>query len=120
MGVASILAVLASTDIEHGPIEGLFTIDEETGMTGAENLQQGLLDGKILLNTDTEDEGELTIGCAGGIDTSVTLDGTPQPASGSCSLKLSLTGLRGGHSGCEIHLGRGNACLLYTSPSPRD
>ena len=112
MGVASILAVLASTDIEHGPIEGLFTIDEETGMTGAENLQQGLLDGKILLNTDTEDEGELTIGCAGGIDTSVTLDGTPQPASGSCSLKLSLTGLRGGHSGCEIHLGRGNANKL--------
>ena len=112
MGVASILAVLSSTDIEHGPIEGLFTIDEETGMTGAENLQQGLLDGKILLNTDTEDEGELTIGCAGGIDTSVQLNCDPQGSTLETALKISLTGLKGGHSGCEIHLGRGNANKL--------
>ena len=112
MGVASILAVLASKTIEHGPIEGLFTIDEETGMTGAENLQQGLLDGKILLNTDTEDEGELTIGCAGGVDTSVRLKSKSHTASQGTALKLSLTGLCGGHSGCEIHLGRGNANKL--------
>ncbi len=112
MGAASILAVLDAKNIEHGPIEGLFTIDEETGMTGADNLQQGILDGKILLNTDTEDEGELTIGCAGGIDTSVSINCSSQVASEGTALKLSLTGLCGGHSGCEIHLGRGNANKL--------
>ncbi|QEG20184.1 aminoacyl-histidine dipeptidase [Mariniblastus fucicola] len=109
MGVASILAVLASDSIEHGSVEALFTIDEETGMTGAFELQPGLLQGKILLNTDTEDEGELTIGCAGGIDTSVTVRCTSQTPSAGTWLKVSITGLRGGHSGCEIHLGRGNA-----------
>ena len=109
MGVASILAVLASEDVEHGPLEGLFTIDEETGMTGAFELQPGLLQAKILLNTDTEDEGELTIGCAGGIDSTVALDCKSQSPTASCWLKISVTGLRGGHSGCEIHLGRGNA-----------
>lgn len=109
MGVASILAVLASDEVEHGPLEGLFTIDEETGMTGAFKLQPGLLQAKILLNTDTEDEGELTIGCAGGIDTTVALDCQVQPPSVGSWLKVSVTGLRGGHSGCEIHLGRGNA-----------
>ena len=109
MGVASILAVLSSTDLEHGPIEGLFTIDEETGMTGAFELQPGLLQGKILLNTDTEDEGELTIGCAGGIDSTVVVDCKSQAPSAGTWLKVSATGLRGGHSGCEIHLGRGNA-----------
>lgn len=109
MGAASVLAVLSATDIEHGPIEGLFTIDEETGMTGAFKLQEGLLQGKILLNTDTEDEGELTIGCAGGVDTSVVIKPeTQNPAAGDF-VKLSVTGLKGGHSGCEIHLGRGNA-----------
>lgn len=109
MGVASVLAVLSSKDIEHGPIEGLFTIDEETGMTGAFELQPGLLQGKILLNTDTEDEGELTIGCAGGIDSTVVVDCKSQPPSDGTPLEISVTGLRGGHSGCEIHLGRGNA-----------
>jgi len=109
MGVASILAVLASKDIEHGPIEGLFTIDEETGMTGAFELQPGLLQGKILLNTDTEDEGELTIGCAGGIDSTVVIECQSSAPSDGTWLKVSVTGLRGGHSGCEIHLGRGNA-----------
>lgn len=112
MGAASILAVLASTDVEHGPLEGLFTIDEETGMTGAFKLQPGLLQGKILLNTDTEDEGELTIGCAGGLDSSIEMDCKSQaPSSPSPETwkKLSITGLCGGHSGCEIHLGRGNA-----------
>ena len=127
MGAASMMAVLSSTDIQHGPIECLFTIDEETGMTGAQNIDQGLLSGKILLNTDTEDEGELCIGCAGGIDSTVTMDYTPAPASAIDfeheTLKLSVTGLMGGHSGCEIHLGRGNANkimneLLQTTAIP--
>ena len=127
MGAASMMAVLSSTDIQHGPIECLFTIDEETGMTGAQNIDQGLLSGKILLNTDTEDEGELCIGCAGGIDSTVTMDYTPAPASAiefeHETLKLSVTGLMGGHSGCEIHLGRGNANkimneLLQTTAIP--
>ncbi len=109
MGAASILAVLASSQLKHGPLEALFTIDEETGMTGAFKLQPGLLQGKILLNTDTEDEGELTIGCAGGVDSSVSIDSQNKTPSTGTWLKLSVTGLSGGHSGCEIHLGRGNA-----------
>lgn len=109
MGVASIMALLAADDIEHGPIEGLFTIDEETGMTGAFKLQPGILTGKILLNTDTEDEGELCIGCAGGVDTNVEMQYTPTPVESGEAFKISVKGLRGGHSGCEIHLGRGNA-----------
>jgi dipeptidase D len=109
MGAASILAVLSAKDIEHGPLEGLFTIDEETGMTGAFELQSGLLQAKILLNTDTEDEGELTIGCAGGVDSSVSIECKSQAPGSGTWLKLSVTGLCGGHSGCEIHLGRGNA-----------
>ena len=109
MGVASIMALLASSDVEHGPIEGLFTIDEETGMTGAFELQPGILTGSILLNTDTEDEGELCIGCAGGVDTNISLAYTPTQVDSGLALKISVTGLRGGHSGCEIHLGRGNA-----------
>lgn len=109
MGAASILAVLASTDIKHGPLEGLFTIDEETGMTGAFELKPGILQAQILLNTDTEDEGELTIGCAGGVDSSVTIPYSQQSPTTGTWVKLSVTGLKGGHSGCEIHLGRGNA-----------
>ena len=109
MGVASIMAVLSSTDIEHGPVEALFTIDEETGMTGAFELAPGLLQGTILLNTDTEDEGELCIGCAGGVDTNIQLDYTEVPTGEGVAFKISVKGLRGGHSGCEIHLGRGNA-----------
>mgnify|MGYP003686550703 FL=1 len=113
IGVASIMAVLSSSDIAHPPIEALFTIDEETGMTGAMGLQGGLLDAKIMLNLDTEDDDELTIGCAGGID--VTAKGTysSQPAgSGTSSFKLTLNGLTGGHSGMDIHRGRGNANKL--------
>lgn len=108
IGSASIMAVLESNTIQHGPIEGLFTIDEETGMTGAINLQPGLLQGKILLNTDTEDEGELCIGCAGGIDTTASWKYEQENASGD-TYQISVTGLRGGHSGVDIHLGRGNA-----------
>jgi dipeptidase D len=110
MGVASIMAVLASDDIAHPNIEALFTIDEETGMTGAFELEQGILDGKILLNLDTEDDDEFSIGCAGGIDTNTFYEYTQtQPADGSKGYKISVTGLKGGHSGMDIHLGRGNA-----------
>ena len=108
IGAASIMAVLASDSISHGPFEGLFTIDEETGMTGAINLQSGLLNAKILLNTDTEDEGELCIGCAGGVDTTATWKYQQEKAAGD-TFQISVTGLRGGHSGVDIHLGRGNA-----------
>ncbi len=109
MGVASVMAVLSATDIEHGQVEALFTIDEETGMTGAFKLQPGILTGSILLNTDTEDEGELCIGCAGGIDTNIKANYEQVPAGEGTAFKISVKGLRGGHSGCEIHLGRGNA-----------
>lgn len=113
IGVATIMAILESTDIPHPPIEALFTIDEETGMTGALGLKGGYLDGKIMLNLDTEDDHELTIGCAGGID--VTAEGTYQTEQldqPHGAWKVSLTGLAGGHSGMEIHLGKGNANKL--------
>ncbi len=110
MGVAATMAVLEATDIVHGPVEALITMDEETGMTGAENLKAGVLDGDILLNLDSEDEGELYIGCAGGIDTigefTYKADNAPE---GMLAYKVSVKGLKGGHSGLDIHLGRGNA-----------
>ena len=109
MGVASIMAILASDSIPHGPFEALFTIDEETGMTGAFELKPGVLTGSILLNTDTEDEGELCIGCAGGCDTNIEMNYAKVESTGDAGLKISVTGLCGGHSGCDIHLGRGNA-----------
>jgi len=113
IGVASMMAVLAATDLKHGPLEALFTVDEETGMTGAFQLNPGWLQGAILLNTDTEDEGELCIGCAGGIDSTITGNYQPVPPTPDASAyQLSVTGLKGGHSGCEIHLGRGNANKL--------
>ena len=98
MGVASIMAVLSATDIEHGQVEALFTIDEETGMTGAFKLQPGVLTGSILLNTDTEDEGELCIGCAGGIDTNINANYEQVPTGDGTAFKVSVKGLRGGHS----------------------
>lgn len=110
MGVAASLAVLEATDIAHGPIEALFTIDEETGMTGAFNLKPGFLSGSILLNLDSEDEGELYIGCAGGLNTSATFTFNQEAVpSNSKAFKVNLIGLKGGHSGVDIHLGRGNA-----------
>lgn len=119
IGVAAAMTVLESKDLKHGPIEGLFTIDEETGMTGAFGLKPGLLDFDILLNLDSEDEGELYIGCSGGENTNMdfTYSEEPVPA-GSAALKLTVTGLKGGHSGLDINLGRGNAIkvlnrLLY-------
>ena len=113
IGVATIMAILEADDIAHPALEALFTIDEETGMTGALGLEGGLLNGKILLNLDTEDDDELTIGCAGGVD--VTASGTYQNIESDpdhCGYKLSLTGLKGGHSGMEIHLGLANANKL--------
>ncbi len=113
IGVAAIMALLASTDIAHPPLEALFTIDEETGMTGAMGLKGGLLEAGILLNLDTEDDEELTIGCAGGID--VTAAGTYKQAALNGpwqAFRLSLSGLTGGHSGMDIHRGRGNANKL--------
>lgn len=113
IGVAATLAVLEATNLKHGPLEGLFTIDEETGMTGAFNLKPGLLDGKILLNLDSEDEGELCIGCAGGMNTTGRIAcKTEAVPSGNKAWKLSLTGLKGGHSGVDINLGRGNSNKL--------
>ncbi|WP_162063359.1 aminoacyl-histidine dipeptidase [Vibrio taketomensis] len=113
MGMASCLAVLASTDIKHGPIEVLLTIDEEAGMTGAFGLEAGWLEGDILLNTDSEQEGEVYMGCAGGIDGELTVavEREAIPA-GYTTRQLILKGLKGGHSGCDIHTGRGNANKL--------
>ena len=112
IGVASIMAILESKDIPHPALEALFTIDEETGMTGALSLKGGLLDAKIMLNLDTEDDHELTIGCAGGVD--VTASGTYQAVEPkhSHAFKITVKGLTGGHSGMDIHKGRGNANKL--------
>lgn len=113
IGVAAIMALLASNDIPHPALEALFTIDEETGMTGAMALQGGILKGKYLLNLDTEDDRELTIGCAGGIDVTVTGNyPTVTPSAESLAFKIGISGLTGGHSGMDIHLGRGNANKL--------
>ena len=110
LGVASIMAILSSNDIPHPAIEALFTIDEETGMTGAMNLEGGLLKGEILLNLDTEDDDEIGIGCAGGVDITMTKAYTTEPVSkNSIAYNLSITGLNGGHSGVDIHKGLGNA-----------
>lgn len=113
IGVAAAMAILESTDIPHPPIEALFTVDEETGMTGAQGLKSGLLSGEILLNLDSEEDSELTIGCAGGID--ITANGTyiQEATQGDLTgYKISLKGLAGGHSGIQIHLGRANANKL--------
>ena len=108
IGVASIMSILASTDIPHPAIEALFTIDEETGMTGALGLQGGLLDASILLNLDTEDDHELTIGCAGGIDVSASGNyETEKCPAGVKAFRISMKGLTGGHSGMDIYKGRG-------------
>ena len=113
IGVATELAILADDSIEHGPVECLFTVDEETGLTGAFALQEGFMSGDILLNLDSEDEGELFIGCAGGIDSvaEFTYKEVDVPAGYFCC-KVQVKGLKGGHSGGDIHLGRGNANKL--------
>ena len=115
IGVATQLALLASKDVEHGPLECLFTVDEETGLTGAFALKPGFFTGKILINLDSEDEGEIFIGCAGGKDTVATMKFEPKKAPGKqIALKISVSGLRGGHSGDDIHKGYANAVKLLT------
>ena len=110
IGMAAELALLASNDIEHGPIECLFTVDEETGLTGAKALKEGFMTGDILLNLDSEDEGEIFMGCAGGKDTQAIFHYEPQPTDANLVyLSINIKGLNGGHSGGEIHKGLGNA-----------
>ena len=113
MGVAAIMAVMEDKTLKHGPLEALITADEETGMFGAFGLKPGSLKGEILLNLDSEDEGELYIGCAGGVDVTATLqykEAEVDPE--DVAIKLTLKGLRGGHSGLEINQGRANANKL--------
>ncbi len=110
IGIAAMLAVLSDKELKHGPIECLFTVEEETGLTGAKGLEPGLLNGKTLINLDSEDEGELFIGCAGGIDTLATFSyKTKRIHNNSIAYKITVNGLRGGHSGDEIDKGLGNS-----------
>ena len=113
IGVALILAALDDDTLAHGPLEALLTVDEEAGMGGAQGLQPGTLEGRLMLNLDTEDWGEFYLGCAGGVDVNVSRPGTPAalPA-GWETWTLTLAGLRGGHSGVDIHEERGNAIKL--------
>lgn len=111
LGVAAIMSILESKDIPHPAIEALFTIDEETGMTGALGLKPGQLHGDILLNLDTEEDDSFSIGCAGGVDVTGSQQFQEVPASGT-TLSISIKGLQGGHSGMEIHKGLGNANVL--------
>ncbi len=113
IGVAACMAILTSKDIQHGPIECLFTVDEETGLTGAFALKPGFISGNILLNLDSEDEGELFIGCAGGIDTVIHLGyETEKLPSNAFAVNIRVKGLQGGHSGDDINKGRGNAIKI--------
>lgn len=113
IGVAAAMAILEATDIVHPAIEMFITVDEETGMHGAFALEAGFLEGDILINLDSEDEGELYVGCAGGLDANISYDYTETAVpEGDVALKVSLTGLKGGHSGVDIHLQRANANKL--------
>ena len=113
IGVAAIIGILESRDIAHGPLEALFTSNEESGMDGAFGLKAGVLEGRILINTDSEEEGELCIGCAGGINVTSLFPCTREKVRGDWAVyRLSVTGLRGGHSGVDIHRNRGNAISL--------
>ena len=110
IGMAAALAVLIDPTLTHGPIEALFTVDEETGLTGAFNLGEQMISGKILINLDSEDEGELFIGCAGGIDTVASLPYSTEPAPAEYKFfSVDVTGLKGGHSGDNINDGLGNS-----------
>ena len=113
IGVATAMAILADKDAVHPPLEAFFTVDEETGMYGANDLKAGWLKGKYLLNLDSETEGELYVGCAGGIDTNATFRYQEvETEKGDIALKVTLKGCKGGHSGCDIHLQRANAIKL--------
>lgn len=111
LGVASIMSILESNDIPHPALEALFTIDEETGMTGAMGLKPGQLHGQILLNLDTEEDDEIDIGCAGGIDVTATQNYELEETKGQI-VKIEIKGLQGGHSGMDIHKGFGNANVI--------
>jgi dipeptidase D len=113
IGLAAALAVVTSENIRHGPLECLFTVDEETGLTGAKALKKGFMTGEILLNLDSEEEGELFIGCAGGKGSVATFDYTAAPPSVADQyFRITVTGLNGGHSGGDIHKGLGNAIKI--------
>jgi dipeptidase D len=113
IGVCAGLAVLAGKEIAHGPVELLVTVDEETGLTGAKNIQANWMKSKFLINLDSEEEGNLTIGCAGGIDTITTRQFTMMaPNAGRKAFRLKIFGLKGGHSGIDINAGRGNAIRI--------
>ncbi len=113
IGMASCLAVLADKNMVHGPLEVLLTSDEEVGMVGAFALQEDLLNGKVLINTDSEQEGDLYIGCAGGVKLYVDLPYKKKKvAHTEAAYEILLSGLKGGHSGCDIHLQRGNAIIV--------
>ena len=113
LGVAAIMSVFASKTVKHGPLEALITTDEETGMTGAFGLKKGELHGDYLLNLDSETEGELYVGCAGGVDATINIPfATEKAPKGMVAYKLTLGGLKGGHSGMEINTGRANANKL--------
>ena len=113
IGVATAMAILADKDAVHPPLEAFFTVDEETGMYGANDLKAGWLKGKYLLNLDSETEGELYVGCAGGIDTNATFRYQEvETEKGDIALKVTVKGCKGGHSGCDIHLQRANAIKL--------
>ena len=112
VGVAAALAVMESGDIAHGPLEFLFTIDEESGLTGASDLPAGLLQSRYFLNLDGEEEGTLCIGCAGGINTVARRKVTLRPAGLGQAWRIKVSGLQGGHSGIDIHKGRGNALRI--------
>ncbi|WP_294068762.1 aminoacyl-histidine dipeptidase [Proteiniphilum sp. UBA1028] len=114
VGCAMMMAVLEDSTLQHPAIEALFTVDEEVGMDGANGLEKGMLEGSLMLNIDTEEEGELCIGCAGGRDVNISFGFKPDRAidQGDVAYKISLRGLKGGHSGVQIHLGRANANKL--------
>ncbi|MDX5376829.1 MAG: aminoacyl-histidine dipeptidase [Halomonas sp.] len=113
LGVAAALAILEDSELVHGPLEALFTLEEESSMGGALQLAENWLDGRVLLNLDSEDRGEVFIGCAGGADVVVEAQlPTAEPGPGEVAVQLALTGLSGGHSGIDIHRGRGNANRL--------
>ena len=112
VGVAAALAVLESTDIAHGPLEFVFTIDEESGLTGASEFPGGMLQSKYFLNLDNEEKDTICIGCAGGVKTMARRKVALRPATGDAGWRIKVSGLKGGHSGVDIHLGRGNALRI--------
>ncbi len=115
IGVAAALAVLESKDLVHPPLELLFTVDEETGLTGAKGLQPGFLTGSIMLNLDSEEDGALYVGCSGGMDTAGVMPLTMEPTPADwAAIDIQIGGLKGGHSGLDIHTGRGNAIKILT------